>query len=226
MRRRTVLAAAAAGPLSGCGGRIDRTETPPTGTTGRVEVADVREFAPTEPLRASVTVVQPWFRPDTPPVIELRLRNQSQSSVVLVAGRGDRPVFSRLRSEQSDPAAVVPTAGAETPVESGVVPDDAAPDGCWRLDSITGFYQPALHITRLDPNGTASLRVELWGYDESGRVCLPTGQFDFTEAYRFDADAEQPAFEWGFTLRSREIDRSQPREIETKAYVSRAAKGG
>lgn len=204
MSRRDALRTLTAGgivSIAGCAGVVGRTETPPSNATAAVTVKEVREFGPTTPLSANVAVVREWFTESRPPLLTVEIRNEGSESFRVIAGGGDRPVVPGLVSEESNPSAVIPTASVEDPVESGVVRDADAPSGCWRLDDVVGFYLQPRRSSVLAPQASDSLRVELWGYDEAGEICIPTGRFTFTAGYRVDSSNTPPAFTWGFEIR-------------------------
>jgi hypothetical protein len=217
MNRRTVLsrlAAGGTGTVTGCASRGLRGG-PPEDATASVEVTSVDAFAPDLPVEASVAVVRQWVTPEATASIEISLSNRSPRTYELLAGSGEWQVLSDRASDQLRPG--VALLGEDATLDSGSSPtpegsdggganDTRAgtppPDGCWRLSDATGNPFRVTKLTRLDPGGAESLQFEAWGhYRNPADVCLPTGEFTFSDGYAVTNLPESPEFEWGFSLR-------------------------
>lgn len=199
--RRSLLSSVLVGEsalLSGClgatgGGR----DAPPEGATAAVEVASVGSLGPAIPVAAMVDVAYPWATADRPPAIEVALENESRRRLFVVAGDGDWQVLSDRASDQLRPGvALVGDDAGRSP------PSERPPDGCWKLADGTANPLRVRNLTELGPGETRSMRFEVWGdHRNAAGVCLPVGEFAFSESYAVESDPEATASDWTFSLR-------------------------
>lgn len=204
--RRNVLRSVLASGVALASGCLDLarggSRTPPDGATAAVEVADVGPFPSEFPLSATVEVVRPWATADRPPAVEVTLRNRTLRRLFAVAGDGDWQVLSDRASDGVEPGLAL--LGED--VDPGRSPaPDGAPDGCWKLADGTGNPLRVRNLTELGPRGSESTRFEVWGrHENAAGVCLPTGEFAFSETYAVEGDTESTV-DWGFTLRVTDV---------------------
>lgn len=202
--RRNVLASAFAGGVtlaSGCVGRVaswSERGVAPSDVTATIAVTNVESFAPGLALEASVDVVRPWATPDAPPAIEITLENTAYfRRYSLVAGDGDWAVLSDRASDQLEPG--LSLLGEEGTARSGE--PDQAPDGCWKLTGTTVNPLRVRRVSMLGRRETRSAVFEVRGHHENAAgVCLPTGEYTFSDTYTVESDPSEPTFDWTFSL--------------------------
>lgn len=211
MNRRAALAAIGTGTvsvatgctevgLSGTRDTMKNEDTPPAEATRVVSVEAVEDFPTDLQLEASVGTTEPWVTRDHPAAIRIEIHNDSTTGYRLLAGEGDRRVFSTTVSTQRRPGLSLPTATDEDSYPPAARREMPPPDGCWTLGRPVGFPTREVRVTRLPAREKAAVRVEVWGHHEN-EVCFPTGRFDFSERYSLREPTEGHPFEWGFTLR-------------------------
>lgn len=199
MKRRTFLAAAAAGSLAGClnparGGTGETTDTlqpdSPTAEDGskmrRIVVESVDSFPSDWPLSGSVTATVPSSTEDHPARIQISVTNDTTSSRSVESGR--RPVFGNFFSEGDGPRLLL------APPDWDLESDDA---GCWRPK---GRIKPPNVVAsyQLGANETRSILAEVWT-DPEADMCPPTGSYRFEHEYRLCDDGDRTT-RWGFVL--------------------------
>lgn len=228
MNRRDVLGrsgALVAAALAGCtaGSRRPGTGTP-ADATAAVEVTSVGSFGSGFPVEATVEVVDPWATADRPPAVEVALRNQSSRRLFVVAGDGDWQVLSDRASDRVEPGVALlgeeelarDVAGVRSDTDDVPTPEresddrsptpDRNPDGCWKLTDGTRNPLRVRNLTELAPRGTRSMRFEVRGHHRNAAgVCLPAGEFAFSDTYAVESDPDAPAVEWGFSLRVEDL---------------------
>ena len=196
--RRQVLLATAGSFLTATAGCLESTEAeePPDDATASVEISEVEPFAPDSPLEAEIDVVQPWATPDHPPEIEITLTNDSVRVYQLLAGEGGWEVLSDRVSEQVKPGVAL---FGEDHEERFSAPEVS--DGCWRFSDSTNNPLKVKKGMFFDSNGAHSMVFEVWGHRDNADICLPAGEFAFSESYTAEHDGDEWKFDWAFSLR-------------------------
>ena len=201
--RRQALLATAGSFLTATAGCLESTnpDEPPDDATVSVEISEVEPFAPDHPLEAKIDVVQPSATPEHPPEIEITLANDSISVYQLLAGEGEWQVLSDRISDRVDPGVAL---FGEDHEERFSTPDVS--DGCWEFTESTNNPLKVKKGMFFDPNGAISLTFEVWGHRENAdEICLPAGEFTFSESYTVEHDGDETAFDWAFSLRIESI---------------------
>ena len=201
-RRRALLVTAGSFVTlaSGCLESIE-SDAPPEDATAAVEVSEVEPFAPEYPLEAEIDVVRPWATPDRPPAIELTLTNDSTRVYRLVAGGGGWEILSDRVSDQVEPGVAL---FGEDHEERFSAPDVS--DGCWQLSGSTNNPLKVKQSVVFDSNEIHSLVFEVWGHrNNAAAVCLPAGEFTFSESYTVEHDGGETTFDWEFSIRVEDL---------------------
>lgn len=203
--RRELLSSALAGVTTLTAGCLDLARgergAPPAGATAAVEVTDVGSLPAGFPVAASVDAVRPWATAERPPAVEVTLRNRTLRRLFVVAGDGDWTVLSDRASDAVEPGLAL--VGEDVGPDRSPVPEGGA-GGCLQLAGGTGNPLRVRNLTELGPRGSESTRFEVWGHHRNGPdVCLPAGEFAFSETYAVEGDPE--AVDWRFSLRVADV---------------------
>lgn len=214
MRRRTLLAALPAALLTGCSQPSETTpttekSTTPTTATPTTTTPTSTSVAPETIFGFDVAVVQETPTTEHPPVVQISVVNQRDSTHVLTIPNHSFP-FASPEGTGDDASLIL---SAEIP---------SARDGdCW-----TGTWKvlPMIDGHRFTPGDAVSRTYAVLNAESSG-TCWQPGQYEFTQTayldpnnpYTTDGGTE---FDWGFTIQIHDDTTISVAEIQTPEQTS------